>query len=81
MSEALNSEFGAKTVIVLARGSRYLAAIWEAVWTKGKLGTRFAKTAMVKIDPAKLITLYRNPKNLPSMQLNTIDKLINSSKK
>ena len=81
MSEALYSEFGAKTVIVLARGSRYLAAIWEAAWTKGKLGTRFSMTALVKIDTAKLITLYRNPKNLPSMQLNTIDKIINSSKK
>ena len=74
--EALYSDFGENTAVLLARGSRYLAAIWEASWVKGKLATKFSKASQIKIDPAKLITLYRNPKNLPSMQLGTIGKIL-----
>jgi hypothetical protein len=76
MSEELYSEFGEKTVLIIARGCRYLAAIWDAAWAKGKLGTKFKKADLVKKDPDALIALYRDPKNLPSMQLGTIDGIL-----
>jgi hypothetical protein len=62
----------------MARGCRYLAAVWEGAWIAGDEGKKIKSTAKVK--QADLIKLYRNPKNLPSMHLDTIGPLLKETK-
>jgi hypothetical protein len=71
-------ELGTPTIDCMARGSRYLAAIWEAAW----------KIAKVKADDIpdvnyqsaqfrkKLKTLYENPKELKSYRLDNIGDVL-----
>jgi hypothetical protein len=74
ISQTLYAKFGDSTGACMARGCRYLSAIWEAAWSDGikKKGSAFSK--IEKIDSQLLINLYANPKELPSMHLDTIEE-------
>jgi hypothetical protein len=76
ITKALYDAYGEKTVVILARGCLYLAAIWEAAWKIGKLSTRFKAAGLVKIKQQLLINLYKDPRVLPSMQLGTIGAIL-----
>jgi hypothetical protein len=77
VSVALYERFGTSTVNCLARGSRYLAAIWDSAWLKGN-GTNNLDS-LEKVDEDKLIKLYADKKELPSMHLDTIDGELNKN--
>ena len=74
ISYALYEEFGALTIDCLARGCVYLAAIWEAAWVEGDGAKNITKTG--RVDDGELRKLYSNPKELPSMYLDTIGDLL-----
>lgn len=70
VSAALAERFEDRTVECLARGSNYLAAIWTAAWQEGQGGQNVPNLGLV--TPEKLIKLYRDRSELPSMHLDTI---------
>ena len=74
VSDALRDQFRDKTVDCMARGCRYLAAVWTAAWTAGN-GDNNIQT-LSKVTEADLIALYSDPNELPSMSLNTIGPLL-----
>lgn len=74
ISDTLYNHFGSQTIQCLARGSRYLAAVWDAAWRIGKGSTQI-KT-LDKIGQKKLIALYIKPKELPSLHLDTIGAIL-----
>jgi hypothetical protein len=59
--------FGDRTITVMARGTRYLAALWQAAWTAGDGDTRIGKGRPV--TKQELMTLYNDPKIVPSIPL------------
>ena len=75
VSDALFEAFGEKSIECIARGCRYLAAIWEAAWTVGEQqgGGIGAKSKRKESD---LIALYRDPDELKSFLLSTIDPIL-----
>jgi hypothetical protein len=68
ISSKLYEQFGGPTVNVMARGARYLAAIWQAAWDVP--GNKI--TSLAGVESKDLITLYRDPKELQSYHLDTI---------
>ena len=76
VSEALYTQFGTKTAEVLSRGTRYLAAIWEAAWNCAKQNKIHVNTQVSTDD---LIKLYSTPDELPSKHLETIEKEISTT--
>lgn len=70
VSKALSDQFEDRTVTIMARGSRYLAAIWAAAWKESGGDTKIGNKGLVKA--ARLIKLYRSRRELPSKQLSTI---------
>ena len=66
-AEKMWDEFGEKTVTCMARGCRYLAAIWQASWDDdgdSKIGEGKEQTE------DDIATLYNDPAVLPSWRLN-----------
>jgi hypothetical protein len=57
-AEALWKKFGNKTVTCMARGTRYLAKIWQAAWEVGGG------------DEKAIMDLYKDSKVIPSVGLN-----------
>jgi hypothetical protein len=64
---AMWREFGARTVSCMARGTRYLAAIWQAAWTQGE-GDDLAGFNQ-KIDEARIMAIYNDASKMPSIAL------------
>jgi hypothetical protein len=60
-------EFGDRTITVMARGTRYLAALWQAAWTLG--GGDGTIGAGPEIDEDDIRKLYENPTIAPSIPL------------
>ena len=60
--------FGDATVTCMARGTRYLAKVWQAAWTLGDGDTKIKLTpAITKSD---LMSAYNDPEVVPSIALN-----------
>ena len=60
--------FGTSTVSCMARGTRYLAAIWQAAWTQGE-GDKLTKTGK-RLDEETIMALYNDPAVIRSVALN-----------
>jgi hypothetical protein len=58
--------FGDATITCMARGTRYLAKIWQAAWDLGA-GDQNLSTAALK--PDAIMKLYNDPKVVPSVPL------------
>lgn len=72
LSQRLFDAYGTLTIECMARGSRYLAAVWEAAWNNSsKKITKFGK-----VTDDKLRSLYKNPNELPSLHLDTIKPIL-----
>lgn len=74
VSETLYEQFGERTIEVLARGCKYLAAIWDAAWEIGNGNSKIK--SLTKVKEADLIALYREPSELPSLHLDTIAEVL-----
>ena len=59
--------FGTRTVKCMARGTRYLAKIWEGAWGIGKAKTKIGKGSI--LQESDLMRLYNDPKFVPSVRL------------
>jgi len=68
VTKALHDQFIEPTITVIARGSIYLAAIWEAAWKVP--GNKI--TDLKEVDKKDLQNLYKDPANLRSYHLDTI---------
>jgi hypothetical protein len=64
---AMWDAFGDDTVTCMARGTRYLAAIWQAAWDAGNGDAKIGEGRVLK--PADLMKLYNNPDVAPSVAL------------
>lgn len=64
---AMWDAFGDQTIGVMARGARYLAAIWQAAWKAGNGDANIDKDATV--SEADLMALYNDRKIVPSVGL------------
>ena len=73
--QTLYDQFGDRTIKILARGCKYLAAIWDAAWKVGN-GDNIPSDQLISISQKELIDLYREPTNLPSLHLNTIENVL-----
>jgi hypothetical protein len=60
--------FGEKTITCMARGTRYLAAIWQAAWDAGDGDDTIGEGP--KITKKNMMDLYNDPKVIPSVALN-----------
>lgn len=60
-------EFGERTVVCMARGTRYLAHLWQSAWDLGKGDNTIGNGSALK--PADLRKLYENPAVVPSVPL------------
>ncbi len=73
-AEAMWNTFGTDTAACMARGCRYLAAIWQGAWKTGTgdatiaAGSARSKTAVAK--------LYNNPKIVPSVRLDVYPTIL-----
>ncbi|PZM08058.1 hypothetical protein [Rhizobium tubonense] len=67
-AEAMWVTFGDKTVTCMARGTRYLAAIWQAAWELGGGDGNIGSGSSLKEE--NLMALYNNPDKMPSVALN-----------
>jgi hypothetical protein len=78
ISKALYDQLGDRTIECLARGCRYLAAIWESAWIMG--GGKNLVVGMgedeKKVDQKALTGLYKNPAELPSLHLGSINNIL-----
>ncbi|MCU7549836.1 hypothetical protein OCK74_11960 [Chitinophagaceae bacterium LB-8] len=72
IAKELHDEFGELTVECMARGCRVLAAIWNAAWDVSQTTSEYKRS----ISQDKLIALYRNPDELPSLHLDTIENIL-----
>jgi hypothetical protein len=67
-AQAMWQEFGDDTITCMARGTRYLAAIWQAAWDAGdgdhKIGAGSARSE------SEIMKLYNDPDVVPSIALN-----------
>ncbi len=66
------TNFGDKTVDLMARGALTLAMIWESAWKKGHGTTRIAKADLGPADEAELAKLYLDTDFVPSKTLDQI---------
>jgi hypothetical protein len=64
---AMWDAFGDQTIAVMARGARYLAAIWQAAWKGGNGDGNIDKDAVV--SEADLMALYNRRDVVPSVAL------------
>lgn len=76
-NEEMWQKFGAATVECMARGSRYLAAIWTAAWARGDGDKTIGKGKARK--QSDLMKLYNNPKIVPSVRLDAYEDLLKKS--
>jgi hypothetical protein len=60
-------EFGDDTVTCMARGTRYLAKIWQAAWDAGSGDTNIGSSSRRK--ESDIMDLYNDPDILPSIPL------------
>lgn len=74
VSTQLYNAFGTNTINCIARGCRYLAAIWEAAWKAGNGEKNISDIGAIKQDD--LIKLYRDTNELPSKTINEIDEVL-----
>lgn len=65
---AMWEDFGVRTIEVMARGTRYLAKIWEGAWTSGNGNTKIGVGR--KLLEEDLKKLYDDKSFLPSIALN-----------
>jgi hypothetical protein len=72
ISKALFDKFGDQTISVIARGSRYLSAVWQAAWNVGNNNI----TVFDGVDKTALQDLYKEPTNLQSYHLDTIQPIL-----
>jgi len=66
-AEAMWQAFGDRTVVCMARGTRYLAKIWQAAWNAGNGDATIRDGSALK--PAELMALYNDPDVVPSIPL------------
>ena len=66
---AMWAAFGTKTIQAMAKGCRYLAAIWEGAWSAGQ-GAGKIKQGHI-LQPDKIEALYNSAAFLPSWSLDT----------
>jgi hypothetical protein len=59
--------FGDRTITCIARGTRYLAAIWQAAWDLGKGDANIGEGK--EIDQNDIEALYNDPNVVPSIPL------------
>jgi hypothetical protein len=74
LTDALAEQFEDRTVTCLARGASYLAAIWTSAWAAADGALKIKDRGIVAEQ--QLIDLYVDPKELPSMHLDTIGPLL-----
>lgn len=67
-AEAMWKKFGKKTVTCMARGTRYLAKIWQAAWEAGGGDDTIGDGPT--ITEKAIMDLYNNSKVIPSVGLN-----------
>jgi hypothetical protein len=58
--------FGERTITCLARGTRYLAKIWQGAWTAGNGDQNLVIEACREED---ILAIYNDPKEMPSVPL------------
>jgi hypothetical protein len=61
------SQLGDCTITVIARGTRYLSALWQAAWDAGDGDHQIGKGRAVTSD--EMMKLYKNPDLDPSVPL------------
>jgi len=66
-NEQMWAAFGTDTITCMARGTRYLAAIWQAAWDLGGDDTEIGNGGLV--PQADLMKLYLDPDVVPSIPL------------
>ena len=66
---ALWEDLGAATVTCMARGTLYLAAVWQGAWSVGGADSRI--NLLEKIDPQDIMALYNDPDVAPSVPLDS----------
>ncbi|MFM0336830.1 hypothetical protein [Paraburkholderia fungorum] len=72
-SAAMWETFGTRTVSCMARGTRYLAAMWQAAWTQGggdQLTKASVAKAKLKVDENIIMALYNDANVVRSIALN-----------
>jgi hypothetical protein len=67
-AQAMWEAFGDDTVTCMARGTRYLAKLWQAAWKLGNGDANIKPTTAIK--KKDLADLYNNPDVVPSLALN-----------
>jgi hypothetical protein len=65
--EAMWEEFGGDTITCMARGTRYLAKIWQAAWDAGNGDAKIGGGS--EIDKQDIMDLYNNSNIVPSVAL------------
>jgi hypothetical protein len=66
--QAMWASFGTPTIKCMARGSRYLAKIWNDAWVLGKGSTKIGQGS--KHTQKEIAKLYNDPNFLKSVPLN-----------
>lgn len=66
---ALWKDLGKATVTCMARGTLYLAAVWQGAWSSG--GAEGKIDPAGTIDPQEIMTLYNDPDVVPSVALDS----------
>ncbi|UWU21376.1 hypothetical protein N2601_19440 [Rhizobium sp. CB3060] len=64
---AMWDDFGDRTITCMARGTRYLAKIWQAAWEQGNGDANIQAAAA--ITEAAIMALYNDPDKMPSVAL------------
>jgi hypothetical protein len=65
--EKMWDSLGDRTIVCMARGTRYLAAIWDAAWQAGDGEKKIGVGSRIKEE--NLMKLYNNTNFLPSISL------------
>ncbi len=73
---ALWDQHGQQTIELMADGARVLAFVWQSAWTAGGGDTQFAPGALGPVDTDDLMTLYQDPKFVPSLDLDSIKPVL-----
>jgi hypothetical protein len=66
-AEAMWAAFGGDTVTCMARGTRYLARIWQAAWDAGEGDSNLGGAGAC--TPGDIMNLYNDPDVVPSVAL------------
>jgi hypothetical protein len=69
-------KFGDKTITCIARGTRYLAKIWQAAWETGGGDNTIGEGP--HITEKAIMDLYNNPKVIPSVGLDQYPDNVNT---